>query len=386
MIAQIQEKIQEKIESVWTRIQGTAGVEHSTYKKVDEKDADAVAWVFENHHKMKKYPYKFHELKSDMCRVKVLYTGLCHTDCSFVEEHYFPIGQYPFSPGHEVIGIITEVGSDIKDLKVGDRVGFGGKRQSCGKCEFCEKGIDNLCQGEVEQKESYGEKYWGGYGTYITEPAQWLFKIPDSIPDDKAPPLMCAAVTCYAPIARMVKPGENVAVLGMGGLGHMGVKIAKAWGCHVTAFTSNEEKVEIVDELCKPDNVVHITDDTLKQEKGKYHFVLNTITIAYEKFDRLLSLTRPLGTFCQVGLPAKKNLCDVWAGNLIFSQMNFCGSMFGSRKEVKETLDFCAKHNILPDCEFYEFDDLPKAYEKLRDGNPIFRCVVNCKDYLHCEE
>jgi len=376
------EQVEEKVESLISRVKGTVVQKHSTYEHVDdEKDADAVAWTFLNHHKMKKYPYKFPPLKPDECRVQVLYSGLCHTDCSFAQEHWFPTGQYPFAPGHEVVGIVTHVGSEVKDLKVGDRVGYGGKRQSCEKCEFCLKGANNLCQGEVDQKESYGEKYWGGYNTHIQHPAQWLFKIPESLPSDKVAPLMCAAVTCYAPIARMVKPGDKVAVLGMGGLGHMGVKIAKAWGCNVTAFTSNEDKVDIVQDLCKPDRVVHITDESLKEEKNKFDFVLNTITISYDGFDRLLELTKPLGTFSQVGLPAKSNKTSIWAGTLIFYQINFAGSMYGSRDEVRNCLDFCAQHNILPDCEFYDFNDFPKAYERVLKENPIFRCVVNCKDY-----
>jgi len=372
------ETIKEKLQDIF---EPEASMKHETYQYVEnEKDADAVAWVFVNHHKMKKYPFKFPELRPFECRVEVTHTGLCHTDCSFAEEHYEK-QHYPLAPGHEVVGKVIAVGADVKDLKVGDRVGYGGKRESCFQCEFCKMGFDNLCQGPVEQKESYGPKFWGGYSTHIQQPAQWLFKIPEGLPDDKVPPLMCAAVTCYAPLARLAKPGQKVAVLGMGGLGHMGIKIAKAMGCEVAAFTTNEDKVDIVKEL-GPHKIVVINDENLKKEKMQYHIVINTISVAFDNFDDLLKITRPLGSFVQVGLPAEWNLCKVSAKTLCDAQMNLCGSMFGSRQEVTDTLDFCAKHNILPDCEFYEFDQFPEAYKKLLKGNPIFRNVVKVKDYV----
>ena len=268
--------------------------------------------------------------------------------------------KYPFVPGHEAVGIVTAIGSEVNNIKIGDRVGFGGIRKTCEQCEFCKEGNEVCCTLDLKEKNPCGPKYFGGFATHIQQPAQWLFKIPAGIPDEEAAPHMCASETCYAPIARYAKPGDKVAILGMGGLGHLGVKLAKAWGCTVTAFTSKEKKVESVKSL-GADEVVVITDETLKQEKAKYDFVLNTITIAYERFDRLLSLTKPMGVFCQVGIPKRENTCDIWAGTLVLSQINFVGSLVASRKEVREMLDFIEKHKIKPVCEYYEFNELPKG-------------------------
>jgi len=357
-------------------------LEHPLYKHVEsEKDADAVSWAFVNHTKMVQYPFKFQAVRPHEVRVAVTWSGICHTDCSLAEEHWQDNEQWPLTCGHEVIGHVVAVGSDVKDLQIGDVVGYGGRRENCEKCEYCQKGYDNLCQGDVEQTDPIG-KYWGGFGTHIQQPAQWIFKIPKELPEDRAPPIMCAGVTCYAPLARFAKPGDSVAVLGMGGLGHMGVMIAKAMGCKVTAFTSNEDKIDLVKNLpIPPDRVVVINEKNLEEEKGQYHVVLDTITNAPDYFDGLLGLTRPLGTFALVGLPAKDNAIKISGMTMIFGQLNFVGSLYGSRQEVRDCLAFCAKHQILPVVEKHSFEDFPKAYASVRDGNPVFRAVVNVVDW-----
>ena len=364
----------------------TATLNHPTYKYVEkEAEADAVAWVFTDHDNMVKYPFKFPEIKPNELRANILYSGLCHTDSSWVREEWFSVNQYPICPGHEIIGVVSALGSDVKGFKIGDQVGLGPFRDCCRQCDYCKKGYDNLCTGEatglVDQRWTYGDKYWGGYSTAVQHPADFFVKIPSSLALEKAAPLLCAGVTMYTPISKYAKPGDDVAVLGVGGLGHVAVMIAKAWGCKVTGFTIFKDQVGMIKSL-GADEVVVVDKElnAIKQKKGKYHLVLNTIFSNDEKFSDYIRMTRPLGTFCQLGLPEVCQSSPICVSDIVFNQITFVGSLVGSRKEREEMLEFCAKHNILPMCETFEFEEFPKAYEKLLHGGPKFRCVVRCKD------
>jgi len=348
---------------------------HCTYKFVSEQEAEAIAWVFVDTKTMKKVNIKFPELKPNEARAKVTYTGLCYSDCHTVRDEWGP-GGHPIAPGHEITGVITHVGADVKDLKVGDKIGFGAQRDCCDECEFCKLTYDQLCQSDkIDQKLTYGDKYWGGYASHVQHPAKFFFKLPEGLPEERIPPLFCAGVTTYSPVAKYAKAGDRVAILGVGGLGHLAVQYAKAWGCEVTAFTSTKDKEDFIKGL-GADRVVVTSEDTLKQEAGKYHLVINTLPDG-QKLNALVSLVRPLGTFCQLGCPDFSKPSPFTPGLLIFSQVNFVGSFIGSRKEVKAALEFSAKHNIVPLCEQFDFEEFPEAFDKLLNGRPQFRCVVN---------
>lgn len=347
---------------------------HPTYKIVDESQADAIAWAFVDKENMKRLPFKFPPIKPHEARAKVTHTGLCHSDCHVVREEWGPRVR-PIAPGDEIVGIITEVGSEVKDLKVGDKVGFGAQRECCGECEFCQDSHENLCKGKIEQYATYGSKYWGGYASHIQQPAGFYFKVPENLPEDKIPPLFCAGVTTYVPIARFAKPGQEVAVLGIGGLGHLAVKFAKAWGCRVTGFTSSPDKEKFILEL-GADRVVVTTPENLKAETGKYHLVLNTLPDGQD-LNEHLTLTKSLGTFCQLGAPPLSKTTAFRPAQFLYNQINYAGFLLGSRKEVREMLEFCGKHNIVPICEHFDFEEFPEAYDKLLNGKPHFRCVVN---------
>ncbi len=347
---------------------------HPTYKFVDEKEADAIAWVFTDPENMKRVPFKFPELKANEIRAKVTYAGLCHSDAHTVRGEWGGCS-YPLAPGHEIVGRVTHVGSDVKDYKVGDKVGFGCQRECCEKCVYCKSDTEQLCKEKLDQTFTYGPKYWGGYATAIQHPHDFFFKVPEGLPEERVPPLFCAGVTVYAPIARYAKPGDNVAVLGIGGLGHMAVQYAKAWGCNVTAFTTSKDKEEFIKKL-GADNVVLSNEETFQQEAGKFQVVLNTLP-ASDNLTSLVSLTKPLGTFVQIGLPAFDNPCKFNPAPLIFGHVNYTGSLIGSRKEIRDMLEFSTKHNIVPLCEQFDFEEFPKAYDTLLNGRPKFRCVVN---------
>jgi len=349
---------------------------HPTYKFVDEKDANASAWVFTDPKgDMQKVSVQFPDVKPDELRIQVTYVGLCHSDLHTVRQDWGPC-HYPIAPGHEVVGTITHVGSDVKDYKIGENVGFGCQRECCDKCEPCKIDFEQLCTStNLEQKWTYGEKYWGGYASLLQQPAKFFFKIPESLPQEKVPPLFCAGVTTYAPIARHCKPGQEVAVLGIGGLGHMAVMYAKAWGCKVTGFTSSKDKEEFIKKL-GADRVVVTNTETLKQEAGKYDVVLNTLPSG-ENLNAYISLAKMMGTFVQLGVPAFSEPVHLNLGILPFTHINLTGSGIGSRKEIREMLEFSAKHNIVPMCEEFDFENFPKAFDRLENGKPLFRCVVN---------
>ena len=353
----------------------TTKLTHPTYQFVEDSQADAFAWVFTDPKSdLKKVAFKFPELKADEVRANITYAGLCHSDLHTVRAEWGPCS-YPIAPGHEIVGTVTHVGSDVKDFKVGDKVGFGCQRKCCETCDNCKITFDQLCTTDFDQKFTYGPLFWGGYATAVQHPAQFYFKIPEGLPEEKVPPLFCAGVTTYAPIARYAKPGQEVAVLGIGGLGHMAVMYAKAWGCKVTAFTSSRDKEKFIKDL-GADRVVVSNEETLKQEAGKFHLVINTLPTS-DNLNSLVSLTKILGTFVLLGAPPVDKPSQFTTQLLIFNHINFTGSLIGSRKEIREMLEFSAKHNIVPLCEQFDFEEFPKAFDRLENGRPIFRCVVD---------
>jgi D-arabinose 1-dehydrogenase-like Zn-dependent alcohol dehydrogenase len=356
---------------------------HLNYQHTpNEKEADGIAYVFSGPDSMVRYPFKLPELNPNELRIKVTYTGLCHTDVQNMKGEWGQIF-YPICPGHEIVGVVSEIGSEVKDFQIGDRVGYGPQRECCNCCNECEEGRDNCCLGDNLQMETYGDMYWGGYATIVQQPADFAFKLPPELKEETAPPLFCAGLSTYAPIARFCKPGDQVAVLGIGGLGHLAVQYAKAMGCKVVAFSSSREKDELIKEL-GAERVVSSGDlKALDKEKYSFNVVLNTVPVFDEKlFSAHIGLVKPNGHFVQIGLPAVETPLKIDPMLIVSKQIKLTGSYVGSRKEMKEMLEFSAKHGISPKCEVFEFDSFPKAFDKLVNGKPFFRCVVKCEGYF----
>jgi D-arabinose 1-dehydrogenase-like Zn-dependent alcohol dehydrogenase len=357
---------------------------HPTYTIVDNpKDADAVAWSFLDHFTAGQVFFKFPPIKSEEIRIDITYFGLCHSDCMWVQEEWLPVKNYPYTPGHEIVGIVKEVGSGVKDFKIGDRVGFGCQRWCCGKCKPCSKNFENICSTEGDQKWTYGERYWGGYATSLQQPADFFFPLPKEIPDELLPSVFCAGATVYGAIQRHIKPGEKVAVLGIGGLGHLAIQYAKAWGCEVSAFTRTTDKIPFIQKLGNFE--IFDTNDptTLELENGKYDSIISTLPISDNKLlEKELMLLGPFGKFVIVGGPSTKDPHMMPVLPLHFRHISIHYNWIASRKEIYETLEFSKKHNIWPTIEMYSFEDWPKAYQKLLSGRPLFRNVVRAEGYL----
>jgi len=228
--------------------------------------------------------------------------------------------------------------------------------------------------------ETYGDLYWGGYATALQNPAKMFFHLPQGLDEQFAAPLMCAGVTTHNPIAKFCKPEQDVAVLGIGGLGHLCIKYAKSWGCKVTAFTNSKDKVELIKNLGADRVVIASDEDAMKKEKQNHDVILNTIPISSQEiFDTYYSLLDVQGTWVQLALPDMETNIKLYIGKVTLDETTIVGSMVGNVQAVKNMLDYSAKHHILPMCELYEFDDFPKAWGKLVHGRPQFRCVVKCK-------
>ena len=352
--------------------------EHSLFKYVkEEKEADGVAWAYMDQKTFKKYPFKLPDLPKDQVRIRVVASGLCLSDLLGIQSGMAP---YPCVPGHEICGVITAVGSEVKDLKVGDKVGFGPIRDCCLNCEVCDMGRENLCPKRT-MFDKYTIFHFGGFSTHTQQPALWTFKLPDKIPEKYAASLLCAGITVFAPLQRYFKKNNVVGIIGIGGLGHLGVKFAKKMGNKVIAFSSSLTNEKLYREL-GADEVVATTDDKmLASFKDSCDVIINTAP-SFGNYQKYLGLMRHCGHFVQVG--ASHDLTEVvsFSGmHLITKEVNIVGSGAGNRQEHRDMLEFAAKHEVYPMIEEFDFDNFDKAVDRLQNGKPKFRCVVKTGEY-----
>ena len=353
--------------------------EHSLYKYVpEEKDADAVAWVWLNKNKCVKFPFKFPPLRPKELRANILYLGICHSDVLTVREGWGPC-QYPLAPGHEIIAEVSEIGSEVKNYKKGDLVGFGTLRDACEKCRFCKEGLEELCR-DVKDPFTYGT-YWGGYSTALQQPADFFFHLPEGFDLAKGAPLFCAGITTFYPMKKYLKEGMKTAVCGIGGLGHLALQFLNKMGYDVTAFTSSEGKIEMIKQLGATHVIVSTDEKQMETVKDSFDFIINTIPTD-KVFKQFFGCLQRGGIFVQVGQPDfNEGTLGVNCFEIICKECTLVGSLTGPRPVIKEMIKICAEKNIYPIVEEYSFDDLPKAFDKLENGKPHFRCVVNAKDY-----
>ncbi len=286
---------------------------------------------------------------------------------------------YPLVPGHEIAGIVTEVGAEVTKYKAGDRVGVGCMVDSCGECENCRKGEEQYClKGNIQTYagvDKYGEPTQGGYSTHIVVQEEFVLRIPDSIELDAAAPLLCAGITTYSPLNHWeAGPGKKVAVVGMGGLGHMAVKIAHAMGAEVTVLSQTLNKKE--DGLQFGADHYYATSDpaTFKELAGTFDLIINTVSAKID-IDAYFSLLTLDGTLVNVGAPAEPLSVNVFS--LIGHRRSFAGSMIGGIRETQEMLNFCAKHNIVPKIEVITADQIDEAYDRVLASDVKYRFVID---------
>lgn len=353
---------------------------HELYTYVEnEKDADALAWAWVNKEKVVKYPFKFPPLGPKEVRANVTYVGLCHSDIFHVRDlwHNVMPTTYPLVPGHEFVGEVSQVGSEVTTLKKGDIVGFGTIRSCCGNCSVCLSGDEQLCS-EGKDTLTYG-RYFGGYATQVQQPYDFFFKLPDNFKLNLGAPLFCAGITTFYPLQKYYKPGMKCAVVGIGGLGHLAIKFLKILGAHTYAFTTSQKKVESIKELGADEVIVSTNEEEMKKVKGKFDLILYTIP-GVEEFEKYFATVAKKGIFVLLGVGENSDVKFNYFP-LLKNDIKVVGSLVGPRLAIRKMIELCSEKDIFPICEEYDFEDLPKAFDKLENGKPHFRCVLNVKDF-----
>ncbi len=322
----------------------------------------------------------------DEVLIEVLYCGVCHSDIHQVANDWKNT-IYPCVPGHEIIGQITETGSEVTTFAKGDIVGVGCMIDSCQTCEQCRDGEEQFCQGPHGPTMTYNGFFtadeskfntFGGFSTHIVAKENFVLRIPGDLAISAAAPILCAGVTTYSPLNHWcVSEGDKVGVIGIGGLGHMAVMIAKAMGAHVTAITTKEEKRSAALELGADDVIVSENKEEMEDHATSLDFVLCTIPEAFD-VNPYINLLRPRGSLVTVGLlgPYKESTDNMEVAKL---GRSVGGSLIGGIAETQEVLDFCAKHHILPHVQLIDIQDINDAFDKINNEEVRFRYVIDMR-------
>ena len=310
--------------------------------------------------------------------IDIKFAGICHSDIHTVKGDWGP-QSYPLAPGHEIAGIVAEVGSEVTKHKVGDRVGVGCMVNSCGKCEYCVAGEEQFCVegmvGTYGATDRDGTITQGGYTTNVVVTEDFVLSIPDGIELDVAAPLLCAGITTYSPLHHWnAGPGKKVVVVGLGGLGHMAVKIASAMGAEVTVLSQSLKKKEDGLKLGASDYRATSDESTFKDLHKTFDLIINTVSASIV-ISSYLQLLRVDGILVNVGAPAEPLPVNAFA--LIGGRRSFAGSSIGGIKETQEMLDFCGEHGIGAEIEVISADQINEAYERVLKSDVRYRFVID---------
>ncbi|MEV6248010.1 NAD(P)-dependent alcohol dehydrogenase [Streptomyces sp. NPDC051742] len=310
--------------------------------------------------------------------IDIKFSGICHSDIHQARDGWGE-GIFPMVPGHEIAGIVAEVGPGVTKFQVGDRVGVGCFVDSCRECEYCEQGLEQFCTqgmtGTYNALDKNGEPTYGGYARHIVVDENYTLRIPEGISLDEAAPLLCAGITLYSPLAHwQAGPGKKVAIVGLGGLGHMGVKIARALGAEVTVLSQSLKKQE--DGLKLGADHFYATSDpaTFTELAGTFDLVISTVSAPLD-FGAYLSLVKTDGALVNVGAPEEPVALNLFS--LIGGRKTLAGSMIGGIAETQEMLDFCAAHGLGAEIEVIDADRINEAYERVLASDVRYRFVID---------
>ena len=326
--------------------------------------------AFEPHGELKPFEYDPGQLKPDEVEIDVQYCGICHSDLSVIDNEW-GITTYPVVPGHEVVGTIGKMGDGVKHLKVGQVVGLGWHAGYCNECEPCKTGDHNLCA--TAQATIVG--HHGGFADKVRASADSVVPIPDGIDLESAGPLFCGGVTVFNPLVQFdIKPTDKVAVIGIGGLGHMALQFLNGWGCDVTAFTSSEDKKKEALALGAHHTLSSRDTKEIEAAAGRFDMVISTVNVKLD-WNLYLGTLKPRGRLHFVG--ATLDPLDINVFSLIMAQRSISGSPVGSPLTIARMLEFAKRHHIKPVIEKFSFDDINKAIERLRSGQAHYRIVLH---------
>jgi uncharacterized zinc-type alcohol dehydrogenase-like protein len=327
------------------------------------------------------FTFERRELRPNDVGIDILYCGVCHSDLHTVRSEW-PGTIYPCVPGHEIVGRVSATGVEVSRFAEGDLVAVGCLVDSCRSCSACAEGLEQYCEKGMTgtyngPDQITGENTLGGYSDSIVVRDEFVLKIAHDEKDlAAAAPLLCAGITTWSPLRHWkIGPGHKVGIVGIGGLGHMGIKLAKALGAHVVAFTTSPEKADDARALGADEVVMSKDRGEMKKQAGQLDFILNTVA-APHNLDAYMALLKRDGTMVLVGVPAEAHPSPN-VGNLIFRRRSLAGSMIGGITETQEMLDFCAEHGIVSDIEMIPIDRIEEAYARMLKSDVKYRFVID---------
>ncbi len=317
-------------------------------------------------------------LRPDDVAIRITHCGICHSDLHMARNDW-GMSDYPMVPGHEIVGIVTGVGSAVTKFKAGDRAAVGCLVDSDQTCEHCEAGHEQFCPNWVMTYAGKdlqdGSLTYGGYSDHIVVRQEFVCRVPDSLDISRAAPLLCAGITTYSPLRKFgVGPNSKVGIAGLGGLGHMGVKLAAAMGANVTMITTSPEKGQDARELGAHDVLISTDQAAMDAAAERFDFILNTIPVTHD-VSPYLNLLKPNGVMVIVG--AIDMLEGVHGGALAMRNRVIAGSLIGGLPETQEMLDFCAEHGVLPEVEHVGPTEINEAWDRMAKGDVRYRFVID---------
>ncbi len=331
------------------------------------------------HDKLKPFEIERREPGPHDVLIDIKFCGVCHSDLHQTRDEW-DNSKFPMVPGHEIAGIVERVGDKVTRFKKGDRVGVGCMVDSCNECESCKQGEEQYCEkhtvltyNDIELDDK--TPTYGGYANCITVLDRFVVRIPDNLPLDKAAPLLCAGITTYSPLAHWkAGPGKSVAVVGLGGLGHMAVKLAKAMGAKVTVISRSIKKKADAEVMGATDYVATAEPSAIENAQNRFDLIINTVSSAAD-MNAYLGMLKRDGVMVLVGAPSED--LPVAAFSIIPKRKSLSGSTIGGIRETQEMLDFCSKHNITSDIETISIDQINEAYERLLKSDVRYRFVID---------
>ncbi len=313
--------------------------------------------------------------------IDVTHCGVCHSDLHFVDDDWGAT-VYPCVPGHEVAGVVTEVGAGVTKFKAGDRVGVGCMINSCQDCDACARGDEQYCEGPHSCTLTYngpkvpdGTNSYGGYSTAMVVREEFVLRIPDAIGNEDAAPILCAGVTTYQPMKHFgLKAGDRIGIAGIGGLGHMAIRIAKAMGATVVALTRSRDKGDEIRGMGADEVLVTTDEAAMEKAAMSLDMMISTIPVKHD-INPYVGLMKPSSTLVLVG--NMNGFDDVQTAPLVFHRIALAGSLIGGIADTQEVLDLCAEHGITPEVKSIPMQQIEGVYDELRNGNPRYRHVID---------
>jgi len=328
---------------------------------------------------LKPYEIQRRDVGANDIKIEILFCGVCHSDLHTAKNEWHNT-IYPVVPGHEIVGKVVAIGKKVKSFKVGDLAGVGCLSDACRKCSDCKDGLEQYCDDQIFTYNSpdkhTGTVTYGGYSSHIVVNKHFVLHISDQLDLAAVAPLLCAGITTYSPLKHWkVGRKSKVGIVGLGGLGHMAVKLAHAMGAHVVLFTTSPGKVEDAKRLGAHEVVISNNPDEMKAHLKSFDFILDTVSAAHN-LDAYTELLKRDGALCLNGVPEYPHPSPS-IFNLIFKRRQIAGSLIGGIKETQKMLDFCAKHNITADIEMISMKEINKAYTRMLNGDVKYRFVID---------